>query len=165
VEAGFRTERRGGLLAGGGISRNVPSGGAGYWAGDVAEDVEVVHQVFEHWERGDWGWGRDFFDDGCEVVFSTSWFPDAGAYQIGREALRAWLGFMDSFEAFAIGVDQIIDAGEHVVVLTRIQGRGRASGADVDAKVGAIFTLRDARIVRYVLTDSREALEAVGLSE
>jgi len=129
------------------------------------EDVEVVHQVFEHWERGDWGWGRDFFDDGCEVVFSTSWFPDAGAYQIGREALRAWLGFMDSFEAFAIGVDQIIDAGEHVVVLTRIQGRGRASGADVDAKVGAIFTLRDARIVRYVLTDSREALEAVGLSE
>jgi len=50
-------------------------------------------------------------------------------------------------------------------VLTRIRARGRASGADVDAKVGAIFTLRDAKIVRYVLTDNREALEAAGLRE
>ena len=125
------------------------------------ENVEVVHHVFEHWERGDWGWGREFFDDSCEVVLSTSWFPDAGTYRVGREALGAWLGFTDSFETFATRVDRIIDAGEHVVVLTRIRARGRASGADVDAKVGAIFTLLDAKIVRYVLTDSREALEAV----
>jgi ketosteroid isomerase-like protein len=129
------------------------------------ENVEVVHHVFEHWERGDWGWGRESFDDSCEVVLSTSWFPDAGTYRVGREALGAWLGFTDSFETFATRVDRIIDAGEHVVVLTRIRARGRASGADVDAKVGAIFTLRDAKIVRYVLTDSREALEAVGLPE
>jgi ketosteroid isomerase-like protein len=129
------------------------------------ENVEVVRQVFEHWKRGDWRWGREFFDDGCEAVFSTAWFPDAGVYQIGGEALHAWLGFMDSFETFAIGVDKLIDAGEHVVVLARIQGRGRASGADVDAKVGGIFTLLDAKIVRYVLTDDREALEAVGLRE
>ena len=74
-------------------------------------------------------------------------------------------GSRTPFETFATRVDRIIDAGEHVVVLTRIRARGRASGADVDAKVGAIFTLRDAKIVRYVLTDSREALEAVGLPE
>jgi ketosteroid isomerase-like protein len=129
------------------------------------ENVEVVHQVFEHWERGDWGWGRELFDDGCEAVFSTSWFPDAGVYRIGREALRAWRGFRDSFETFTIGVDEIIDVGEQVVVLARIQGRGLASGADVDAKVGGIFTLRKAKIVRYVLTDDREALEAVGLRD
>jgi ketosteroid isomerase-like protein len=129
------------------------------------ENVEVVHHIFEHWERGDWGWGREFFDDSCEVVLSTSWFPDAGTYRIGREALRAWLGFTDSFETFATRVDQIIDAGDLVVVLTRIRARGRASGADVDAKVGAIFTLQDAKIVRYVLTDNREALEAVGLRD
>jgi ketosteroid isomerase-like protein len=129
------------------------------------ENVEVVHQVFELWKRGGWSGGREFFDDSCEAVFSTSWFPDAGVYQVGREALRAWFGFMDSFETFAIRVVQIIDAGEHVVVLARIQGRGRASGADVDAKVGGIFTLRDAKILRYVLTDDLEALEAVGPRE
>jgi ketosteroid isomerase-like protein len=129
------------------------------------ENVKVVRQVLEHWERGDWAWGRGVFDDGCEAVFSTSWFPDAGVYRVGRDALGAWLGFRESFEAFAIGVDQIIDAGERIVVLVHIQGRGRASGADVDAKVGGIFTVRDAKILRYVLTDDQEALEAVGLSE
>jgi ketosteroid isomerase-like protein len=71
--------------------------------------------------------------------------------------------FTDSLETFAIRVDQIIDAGEHVVVLARIQGRGRASGVDVDAKVGGIFTLRDTKILRYVLTDDREAIEAVNV--
>src|SRR5829696_4716023 len=91
------------------------------------QNMEVVHQVFEHWKRGAWSWGSEF---------------------------------LDSFETFSIRVDQIIDTGEHVVVLARIQGRGRASGADVDAKVGGVFTLRDAKIVRYVLTDSGEAHEA-----
>jgi ketosteroid isomerase-like protein len=129
------------------------------------ENVEVVHQVFNHWTRGDWGRGRELFDDGCEAVFSASWFPDAGVHHIGRDALRAWLGFTESFETFAIEVNRLVDAGEQVVVLARIQGRGRASGANVDAKVGGIFTLRDAKILRYVLTDEREALEAVGLRE
>jgi hypothetical protein len=81
--------------------------------------------------------GRGIFDDGCEAVFSTSWFPDAGVCRVGREALRAWLGFREWFETFAIGVDEIIDADERIVVLVHIQGRGRASGADVDARSAA----------------------------
>ena len=49
--------------------------------------------------------------------------------------------------------------------MTHIQARGQASGAAVDAFTGGIFTLRGGKIIRYVLTDSREALEAVGLPE
>ena len=129
------------------------------------ENVENVRQLFEHWERGDWGGGREFFDDSCEVVFSTSAFPDAGAYGVGRKALRAWMNFTEAFETFAVEVDQIVEAGDQVVVFNWIRGRGRASGADVDASVGAVFTLRNGKIVRYELTDRREALEAAGLRE
>jgi ketosteroid isomerase-like protein len=129
------------------------------------ENVEIVRRLFEPWERGDWGGGRELFDDSCEVVFSTAWFPDAGAYGVGREALRAWIAFTDAFEEFSVEVDQIVEAGEQVIALTRIRGRGRASGADVDAEVGTVFTLRDGKIVRYELTDRRDALEAAGLQE
>ena len=101
----------------------------------------------------------------CEVVFSTAWLPDPGAYGIGREALGAWITFLDSFEEFTVGVEQVVDMGESVVALSWIRARGRASGADVDAKVGCIFTLREGKIVRYELTDRKEALEAAGLSE
>jgi hypothetical protein len=35
----------------------------------------------------------------------------------------------------------------------------------VDAQVGAIFAVRDTKIVRYELTDRQDALEAAGLRE
>jgi ketosteroid isomerase-like protein len=129
------------------------------------ENVEVVRQLIEHWEQGDWRWGRDVFDDECEAVFSASWFPEADHYHVGAAALRAWTHFTDAFESFEIQLKRIIDAGDQVVVVTRIGARGRASGADVDALTGGIFTLRGGKIVRYVLTDARDALEAVGLRE
>jgi ketosteroid isomerase-like protein len=128
------------------------------------QNVEIVRRLFEHWERGEWEAGREVFEDTCEVVFSTSAFPDAGSYRAGREALRAWLNFTEAFETFETEVEEILETDERVIVLARIRGRGRASGADVDAKVGAVFRLRDAKIVRYELTDRQEALEAAGLS-
>jgi ketosteroid isomerase-like protein len=128
------------------------------------EKVEVVRQVLEHWERHEWAAG-ELFDERCEAVFSTAWVPDPGKYHVGREALQAWITFLDSFEEFTLGVDQIVDAEESVVVLSWIRARGRASGADVDAKVGCIFTVRDGKVVRYELNDRHEALEAAGLSE
>jgi ketosteroid isomerase-like protein len=129
------------------------------------ENVEVVRRLIEHWEQRDWRWGTDVFDDECEAVFSASWFPEADQYCVGRDALRAWTSFTDAFESFEIRLSRIIDAGDQVVVLTRIGARGQSSGADVDALTGGIFTLRGGKIVRYVLTDAREALEAVGLRE
>ena len=127
------------------------------------QNVEVVRRLIEHWEQGEWRWGSDIFDDQCEAVFSASWFPEADHYRVGAEALRAWAGFTDAFETIEIRLDRIIDAGDQVVALTHLHARGQASGAAVDALTGGIFTLRGGKIVRYVLTDAREALEAVGL--
>jgi ketosteroid isomerase-like protein len=131
----------------------------------MSQNVEIVRQLFEHWEQGDWRGGRDLMVDNCEFVFSTSWFPDAGVYSVGPEAVDAWIAFTEAFEELATGADQIIEADEGVVALAWLRGRGRASGAGVDAKVGAIFTLRDGKIIRCELADRRKALEAAGLRE
>jgi hypothetical protein len=106
------------------------------------ENVEIVRRLIEHWEQGDWRWGRDVFDEECEAVFSASWFPEADDYRVGVEALRAWTGFTDAFETFEVR----LDAGDQGVALTHIQARGQASGAAVDAFTGG-------------------ALEAAGLRE
>jgi ketosteroid isomerase-like protein len=129
------------------------------------ENVEVVRKLFDYWERGEWASGRELYEDRCEVVFSTSWFPDAGTYQVGREALTAWIAFIDAFEEFAVGVDRIIDAGEQVAALVWLRGRGQSSGADVEADVGAVFTLWEGKITRWEMTDRQKAVEAAGLSE
>jgi ketosteroid isomerase-like protein len=75
------------------------------------ENVEIVRQLVERWERGDWGGGRELFNDDCEVVFGTSAFPDPGAYSVGRKTLSAWMNFIGAFEDFAVEIDQIVDAG------------------------------------------------------
>ena len=129
------------------------------------QNVEIARQVFTLWRRGDFEGGRDYFDDACEVRFSTSSFLLSGTHRIGRQALRAWVDFVEAFETFETGIDKVLDRGERVIALAWIRGRGRTSGVDVDAQVGTVFTFRDGKIVRYELTDKREALAAAGLSE
>jgi ketosteroid isomerase-like protein len=129
------------------------------------QNVEIAQQLLELWKRGDQGAGRELYDDSCEIVFSASWFPDPGAYRIGDEALDAWATFTDSFEQVESGVDRVVEAGEQVIALTYVRGRGRASGAAVSAETAIILTFRGGKVVRVELTDRADALEAAGLSE
>src|SRR5262245_38635493 len=113
------------------------------------KNVEVVRGLFRYWERGEWAGGRELVTNDCEIVFSTSWFPDAGAYEVGREALGAWVAFTNAFEEFSTGYEKLLDTGQQVVALTWLRGRGRSSGADVHAKVGVVFSFRDGKVARY----------------
>jgi ketosteroid isomerase-like protein len=131
----------------------------------MSENLEVARQLLELWKQGDQGAGREFYDDSCEIVFSASWFPDPGAYRIGANALDAWATFTDSFEQVESGVDRVVEAGEQVVALTYVRGRGRSSGASVEAETAIVLTFRAGKVTRVELTDRAEALEAAGLSE
>jgi ketosteroid isomerase-like protein len=87
----------------------------------------------------------------------------------GHEGLRAF--FRERSEQLKDVEDyyeELIDAGEHVVVVGTLSGRGRASGIPIErANPGAgVFTIRDGKVVRVVFFATREeALEAAGLSE
>ena len=74
-----------------------------------------------------------------------------------REIYEAW-------EDFAETNAEIIDAGERIVALQTISGRGRASGIDVESDGALIWTIRDGLIARVeVFADRGEALAAAGL--
>ena len=62
---------------------------------------------------------------------------------------------------------EFIDAGERVVVVGRMRGEGKASGAEVDQSYAGIWTIRGGRVIRWELgyEDRRAALEAAGLRE
>jgi ketosteroid isomerase-like protein len=71
-----------------------------------------------------------------------------------------WEGFEDDLE-------ELIDAGDHVISVVTSRGRGRASGVEVEwAGNAGVWTIRNGKVVRVVWFSSRkDALEAVGLSE
>jgi ketosteroid isomerase-like protein len=80
------------------------------------------------------------------------------------EFLRVWT---EQFDNYSLEVLRVIDAGEgRVVALMRSSATGRESGAPVVWDTGAIYELRDERIIRASNYFSHaEALEAAGLSE
>jgi ketosteroid isomerase-like protein len=55
---------------------------------------------------------------------------------------------------------------DRVLLLGRVVGRGRGSGAAVHAELGQVFTFRDGLLVSYRgYLDREEALQAVRLRE
>jgi ketosteroid isomerase-like protein len=62
-------------------------------------------------------------------------------------------------------MEEFIDAGDKVVVGTRVSGRGR-DGIQVEVRVHAIWEIRDDKLVRFRMYADRErALHAAGLGE
>jgi ketosteroid isomerase-like protein len=65
---------------------------------------------------------------------------------------------------YRIDPEEVIDAGDKVVVFQREYQRGRSSGIEIVTETAAIIYLRDARIVRMQgYLDRAAALEAAGL--
>jgi ketosteroid isomerase-like protein len=63
-------------------------------------------------------------------------------------------------------LNEVREVGDHVVVLARFHGRGRASGAEVDIPIGVVGKVREGKIAEArMFSDPDEALEAAALSE
>ena len=130
------------------------------------ENVEVVKEFTTLFEAGDREKWRDYFDP--EVVWDTSAsdMPAAGVYHghAGIERFfRDWLGTWDDYKFAA---REYIDAGDAVVVVFRQGGTGRGSGVRVERDFFSVYDLRESKVVRLRMYESREeALEAAGLRE
>jgi ketosteroid isomerase-like protein len=97
------------------------------------------------------------------------WVPLEGApdadISYGKEAVKGRvMAMLDVMEEPQIEAEEIMDAGQRVVIAIRISGRGRASGVDVEASWFHVLTERDNKAVRIEWHRSRDdALEAAGL--
>jgi ketosteroid isomerase-like protein len=135
------------------------------------ENVEIVRRVFEAVARRDTASILALYDPEVEVHFSpgTLWhrMGEAGSY-CGLEGLRAFdRELRQAFEDFETNCEELIEAGERVVSVSRYRARGRRSGIEVDGPPQfGIWTIADGQITRVDWFNTRgEALEAAGLSE
>ena len=96
--------------------------------------------------------------DASRRVFNPDVYEGAdGMRRMVREIHDAWEGFAEDTE-------ELVDAGEKVVSLHTISGRGRSSGAEVRSGGGLVWTVREGRIVLVeVFADREEALRSAGL--
>jgi ketosteroid isomerase-like protein len=135
------------------------------------ENVEIVRRVYEAIARLDAETVLSLYDP--DVTWDATrgthlgGLVGAGIYH-GHKGLSDWARqWDDAWEDSEWSPDELIDAGEDVVVVVSARARGRASGAKVEGFMGAgVWSIRDGKIVRVVWFQTRdEAFEAAGLNE
>ena len=78
----------------------------------------------------------------------------------------AYQHWASQWDDFRVELEELIDAGRDVVAVTRHHGTGRASGVTVGAPVAYVFTVRDGKLARMQIFNTRaEAREAAGLPD
>ena len=128
------------------------------------ENVEIVRRSFEVFNRGDVDAAFEDFAPDFELDLSRAIGIDRGTYNLAQFR-RLTESFAETWESNRLVADELIDAGEHVVVPFTNRLRGR-DGIEVQARGTWLCTIRDGLVVRICLyQDKREAIEAAGLSE
>jgi ketosteroid isomerase-like protein len=145
----------------------LPGGVAGYWAGDVPGNVEIVRESLSAFTDGGLDAVAEFWD--ADISWrAIEGAPDDVGEMHGPEAVRRYLqDWIDMFDDVTNVAEEVLDLGDNrVVAVQRATGRAKASGVQTNIRYAVVYTLRDGKIVRgreYI--DRNQALEAVGLRE
>lgn len=126
--------------------------------------VEVARRVEEAFNR------RDVDAIVALAVVGFEWFPampgtHPGGSFTGREGIETYLADIDAtWEDYRSVPGEFRDLDDRVLMLGRLEGRGRGSGAWVHSPQGTVVDFLGAKICRVrTYLDHGEALEAVGL--
>jgi ketosteroid isomerase-like protein len=131
--------------------------------------VDVARQAVDAYNRRD---VEGFFAELGTTDFE--WYPaiakaldGSGDGYRGREGVEQFAADTgENWEELQNTAAEFRDLGDRVLVLGRLQGRGKGSGAPVDQPYTGIFDFRGDRICRYrVYLDRAEGLQAAGVLE
>jgi len=125
------------------------------------ENVERVRNSLDAYRRGDY------------AAASACLAPDV-VWEVGQElpahgpaAVRdMWERWDSEWEELETVAEEILDAGDNVVLAIHYRGRGRVSGVEVNDRLFEVHTYRDGECVRKLdFAERSEALKAAGLSQ
>jgi ketosteroid isomerase-like protein len=125
------------------------------------ENVEIVRRVYDAWSRDELA--SELMADEIEYV------NPPGAIEPGtRRGLAAFARAVekttDAWEFWQMQPERFEAVADRVAVLVRYRARGRGSGAEVEGRESALFTLSDGKVTRYEwFHGPADAFDAIGL--
>jgi ketosteroid isomerase-like protein len=108
---------------------------------------------------------EEFIDPDFETTTPPEMTVEPATYR-GHEGLRHYFdSFYEIMDEVRFEAEEFIDAGDRVVVPTRLVARGRDSGIEAVQQLVLVWTLRDGKALRVETFATRaEALAAAGSS-
>ena len=92
--------------------------------------------------------------------------PDTATYRGHDGAATLIAEWVGTFDDLHLDVEEVIDAGDRVVVVLRLRGRVRGSTQEVDMPETHVLTMRDGKATEiHEYQTKAEALKVVGLEE
>jgi ketosteroid isomerase-like protein len=126
------------------------------------ENVDTVRRGFEVLREQGIEALLDFVDPEFETTTPPELTVEPATYR-GHDGLRRYFdSFYEAMEEVRFEPEEFIDAGERVVVSTRLVARGRETGIEAEQRVVMVWTLRDGKVLRVApYATKEEALAAV----
>lgn len=130
------------------------------------ENVEIVHQVLEAWNRRAFDDAVRVAHEDVELHFIGGFADLIGEEFDGREGIvRFWRDILGTLGG-QVTVEATLDAGERVAIISTVEGAGAESGAPAELRFGQVWTFRDGKVIRVdFYYEPNEALEAAGLPQ
>lgn len=125
------------------------------------DPAAVIAELYRRFSAGE-------FAEAAELATEeVEWIPDR---RVGIAPLRgrdAVMGFFreraEMFDEFSTEVDELQAVGETVLAMLHVRGRGHASGAEFEIRIGHVWEVRGGRVVRgRGFGDRDEARQAAG---
>jgi ketosteroid isomerase-like protein len=131
-----------------------------------SSNLDLVRSICEQWERGEYrtvAWAHP------EIEFAIADLPTAGSWRGVGGMIEAWRDFIVAWESQRVEIDEYRKLDdEHVLVLGRFKGRGKASGVDLQElwpKGANLFQVRDGKVTKLLIYfDRTHALADLGLA-
>jgi ketosteroid isomerase-like protein len=130
----------------------------------MGELAQLVRQGYEAWNRGDRSWVLEHMSAEVEWITPPE-DPEPGHYRGYEGVERFWEQWRAAVGQLRFEIEELIEAGEQVVVVARRQGRGKQSGLEVSDRVAQVFSFEDGVCVRVEeFYDRAKALQAAGVT-
>jgi ketosteroid isomerase-like protein len=129
------------------------------------ENMDIVRRTYEATNSGDYDTAESYIHP--EIEFHTyGRSPEAGVYR-GKEAVREYNeGLFQRFESIRFELEELVDAGDRVVVVTTQHAKPKGSHQEMNVRVAEVWTIREGLLAeRRSYSTRNEALEAAGLRE
>jgi ketosteroid isomerase-like protein len=125
-----------------------------------ASDLEKLEVLYEEWARGDYSRSDIFHADMRVESFGMGEPIEAESYDGFVAVMRNWLAAWE--RPIRIYADEFIPNGNMILVFVRWSGRGKGSGAQIEAEGAHLWTFTDGLVSHFgVYRDRDEARAAL----
>jgi ketosteroid isomerase-like protein len=136
------------------------------------ENVERIRAVYERFSEGDFRASVDLLDPHVVLVLHPDFAPSlfSAAHEgalYGTEAIAAYTrDLLDAWPDYTMEAEEIVAAGDGVLVSVCHRGVGRSSGVPTEGRYFTLWSFRGSKVIRIESFGERAgALKAAGLSE